>query len=143
VAEQNPLDGRAVIVAVDTSSAVPPYEQIRAQVVELVETGALQTGARLPTIRQLAGDLGLAPGTVARAYRELESAGVVVSRVRHGTTVARRPRPTARQTDERLTAAAQAYAATVHGLGLDRAQAVQALDRQLAALEHAAGRIAP
>src|SRR5690606_11229934 len=61
----------AVILDVDTTSAVPPYEQMRAQITALITTGALAVGDRLPSIRQLAGDLGLAPGTVARAYREL------------------------------------------------------------------------
>ena len=57
-----------MIVEVDVASAVPPYEQLRSQIVDLVAVGSLPVGARLPPIRQLAGDLGLAPGTVARAY---------------------------------------------------------------------------
>lgn len=60
-------------VRVDTTSQVPPYEQIRAQLAALIVTGRLAEGDRLPTVRQLATDLGLAPGTVARAYRELEA----------------------------------------------------------------------
>ena len=80
----------AVILRVDSSSPVPPYEQIRAQVGAMVDAGVLAPGARLPSIRQLAGDLGLAGGTVARAYRELEQEGVVATRGRHGTVVAER-----------------------------------------------------
>ena len=58
----------------------------------LVLAGALRPGARLPSIRQLADDLGLAGGTVARAYRELEADGIVATRGRHGTVVAGAPR---------------------------------------------------
>ena len=76
---------------VDLGSAVPPFEQIRAQVSELIAAGALPPGTRLPTVRALASDLGIAAGTVARAYRELESAGFVESRRRHGTTVSGTP----------------------------------------------------
>lgn len=123
-----------MILEVDTTAPVPPYEQIRRQIAELAESGALPVGTRLPTIRQLAGDLGIAPGTVARAYRELESEGVVVSRVRHGTTVAARRRPTAKQVGERLASAAHAYAVAVRGLGVGRDDAVAALDVSLAAL---------
>lgn len=72
---------------VDHRSAVPPYEQIRARITELVAIGALVPGARLPPVRQLAADLGVATGTVARAYRELELAGTVEARGRHGTIV--------------------------------------------------------
>jgi DNA-binding transcriptional regulator YhcF (GntR family) len=81
-----------VILEVDPRSAVPPYEQLRQQVTALVLGGALTPGARLPAIRQLANDLGLAGGTVARAYRELESDGVVSTHGRHGTVVAGPPR---------------------------------------------------
>lgn len=76
-----------MILEVNPHSATPPYEQVREQVTALVHAGVLPAGTRLPTIRQLAGDLGLAPGTVGRSYRELEAAGIVVGRGRHGTTV--------------------------------------------------------
>jgi GntR family transcriptional regulator len=76
---------------VDTSSPIPPYEQIRAQVAAFVAAGTLAPGSRLPSVRQLAADLGLAAGTVARAYRELEATGVVETRRRTGTHVAAQP----------------------------------------------------
>lgn len=75
-------------ITVDVTSGVPPYEQIRGQVAALIAAGALPAGARLPTVRDLAADLGVAVGTVVRAYRELEAAGLVVSRRRTGTVVA-------------------------------------------------------
>lgn len=76
---------------VDTTSPVPPYEQIRAQLATLIGTGRLATGERLPTVRQLAADLGLSPGTVARAYRELEAAELIRTRRGAGTRVAALP----------------------------------------------------
>ncbi|MPV37754.1 GntR family transcriptional regulator [Georgenia subflava] len=75
-------------VAVDLASGVPPYEQIRSQVTALVAAAHLVPGDRLPTVRDLAADLGVAVGTVQRAYRELEAAGTVHSRRRVGTVVA-------------------------------------------------------
>ncbi|NCD16354.1 MAG: GntR family transcriptional regulator [Actinobacteria bacterium] len=75
-------------ITVDVTSGVPPYEQIRTQIASLIATGALPAGTRLPTVRDLATDLGVAVGTVARAYRELEAAGLVTSRRRTGTVVA-------------------------------------------------------
>lgn len=75
-------------ISVDLRSAVPPYEQIRSQISALIATGTLQTGSRLPTVRSLAADLGIAAGTVARAYKELEAAGLIESRRRNGTVVA-------------------------------------------------------
>jgi GntR family transcriptional regulator len=120
-------------IAVDTTSPVPPYEQVRGQIAELAVNGALAPGTRLPTIRQLSGDLGLAPGTVARAYRELEAAGVVVSRVRHGTTIARRRALSEAQRRARLVEAAAIYAAVARSLGADRDDAIAVVESQLAA----------
>lgn len=74
-------------IAIDVTSGVPPYEQIRAQVAALIAAGVLPAGTRLPTVRDLAADLGVAVGTVVRAYRELEGSGLVVSRRRVGTVV--------------------------------------------------------
>ncbi|MCL2467587.1 MAG: GntR family transcriptional regulator [Micrococcales bacterium] len=96
---------------VELDSAVPVYEQIRAQVAAHVAAGRLAAGDRLPPIRTLAADLGLAPGTVARAFRELEAAGVVVTRRRTGTVVAERAavaHPEVRAAAERYVAAARA-----------------------------------
>ena len=73
---------------VAASDPTPPYEQLRRQLVALIEAGTLGEGARLPPVRQLAADLALATGTVARTYRELEKAGLLRTRRGAGTTVA-------------------------------------------------------
>lgn len=75
-------------ITVDLRSAIPPYEQIRSQISSLIAVGSLQPEERLPTVRGLATDLGVAAGTVARAYKELEAHGLIESRRRHGTIVA-------------------------------------------------------
>lgn len=124
-----------MIVEVDAASPVPPYEQVRAQIAAMIGSGVLPTGTRLPPIRQLAADLGLAANTIARSYRELESAGLVISRVRSGTIVAdHAPTPTASQaadTRRLLTEAARAYAATTRRLGIPDAQALAAAAAEL------------
>jgi DNA-binding transcriptional regulator YhcF (GntR family) len=109
-----------VIISVDPSSAVPPYEQVRAAIAAAVDDGSLSPGARLPTVRELAGNLALAPNTVARAYRELESVGVIETRGRRGTFVAAPPEDPAAAA--RL--AAQAYADRCREVGIDREDAL-------------------
>ena len=79
----------SALVTIDLRDATPPFEQIRAQVASLIAVGRLVEGSRLPTVRALASDLGVATGTVARAYKELEAAGLIESRRRLGTIVAR------------------------------------------------------
>ena len=74
-------------VEIDPGSAIPASEQIRLQITGLIRSGQLVAGTRLPSIRQLASDLEVAIGTVARAYAVLESAGLVESRRALGTRV--------------------------------------------------------
>jgi DNA-binding transcriptional regulator YhcF (GntR family) len=74
-------------ISVDLGSPTPPYEQIRLQVSALIAAGGLTAGTRLPAVRSLAADLGLAAGTVARAYKELEQSGLIETRRRNGTVV--------------------------------------------------------
>jgi len=119
-----------VIVTVDTRSATPPYEQLRSQVRDLVRTGTLPIGAKLPPIRQLARDLGIAPGTVARAYAELERDGLVVTRGRHGTAVApgaAAPALAERERRRLLDAAASAFAVEAVRLGVSSPDALAAV----------------
>jgi DNA-binding transcriptional regulator YhcF (GntR family) len=75
------------LLTMDHDSAVPPFEQLRTQVAAMIVTGELEPGEKLPTVRQLARDLGLAANTVARAYRELEADRVISTQGRRGTFV--------------------------------------------------------
>ena len=111
-------------LTLDPSSTTPPYEQIRAQIAAHVDGGELQPGDRLPTVRRLADDLGVAANTVARAYRELEQAGVIETRGRGGSFV------TGDQVERKAKEAAAAYLAQTKALGLSAADAV-ALVRHL------------
>lgn len=125
-----------MIVRIDATSPVPPYEQLRAQIAVMIASGRLSPGHQLPPIRQLAADVQLAPGTVARAYRELESAGLVVSSGRRGTRVADAPPvPDAQVVAEHLDDAARTFAVTAVQLGVDPRAALGAAQRAFAAVD--------
>lgn len=113
-----------MLIRVDASAAMPVYEQIRQQVVKMVAAGTLGVGARLPTIRQLAGDLGIARGTVAKAYSILESAAVVETRGHRGTFVL--PVVTG-GVDHDLTDDAEALVVAAVQAGQSLSEAVEAL----------------
>jgi len=117
-----------VIVTVDPASGVPPYEQIRIQYERMIAAGVLSPGDRLPTIAQLAADLGLANGTVARSYRELESTGLIVSHRRRGSFVADAPasRPR-RAVAADLAEAAERFVLEARQLGATQSDAVEAI----------------
>ena len=101
-------------VRIDAASSVPPYEQLRLQILDAANDGRLAVGTRLPPVRALAADLGLAVNTVARAYRELEQADVVTTRSRAGTVVSA-PAGDARR---RVADAARQFADAVHANGM-------------------------
>src|SRR3954463_6521567 len=105
----------------------PPYRQLIDGIRRQIERGALLPGDRIPPVRTLADDLGLAPNTVARAYRELEDGGWIVGRGRAGTFVTDRlpERPSA--ADAALATAANAYLRRAAQLGADREAAIRAL----------------
>ena len=109
---------------VRTGRQVPLHEQLRAQLAVHIASGRLRPAQRLPTIRELAAEIGLAPGTVARAYRELESAGLVIGKGRGGTVVVDRP-PNAEavlELEARLTSTLEEVVAISNRLGIEPAK---------------------
>jgi DNA-binding transcriptional regulator YhcF (GntR family) len=114
-----------MILVIDPDSGVAPYEQLRTQVEAAVRSGALQPGTRLPTVRRLADDLGIAPNTVARSYRELERDGIIQTRGRNGSVIAA-PTDVTPAED-----AARAFALRTLELGLAPAEALAMVQRAL------------
>lgn len=117
-------------VRLNSDDPTPPYEQLRRQISDAIASGVLPTGSQLPTVRQLARDLGVANGTVMRAYSELESDGLVRTARGAGTTVT--PVPELSQTDlrDRLTALARVY--------VDKARLIGAGDDKIVSSVHLA-----
>src|SRR5687767_9780913 len=110
---------------VDSADSRPPFEQLRVQIASRVASGALAPGTRLPTVRALAADLGLAVNTVARTYKELEADGVVATQGRRGTFVT----GTAAAGSSEASRAATAYVAAVRRLGLGVEEATRLVER--------------
>ena len=106
------------LVPVVHDGAEPPFEQLRRQIAGQVASGELPAGTRLPTVRALAAEIGLAVNTVARVYRELEADGVVVTEGRRGTFVS----PSAAASSGDVRAATAAYVRTLRRAGLGLAE---------------------
>jgi GntR family transcriptional regulator len=118
-------------VRIDAAAEVSIYEQIVAQVQEAVATGLLSPGERLPTVRQLADELDIAPGTVARAYGELERRGVVVTEGARGTRVAERERPAEPERPETLMGLLRPVAVAAFHMGASAHELRSALERAM------------
>jgi DNA-binding transcriptional regulator YhcF (GntR family) len=100
-------------------------EQLRGRFESMIVAGKLRPGERVPTVRNLAGELGLAPGTVAWAYRELEAAGLLVSRGRHGTFVCDELPEQPSRAEAALDDAARDYARRARQLGFEPSEAIK------------------
>ncbi|ORB28098.1 GntR family transcriptional regulator [Mycolicibacterium parafortuitum] len=107
-------------VRVDPHASRPLFDQLRTQIIAGVRDGELAPGTRLPTVRELAGQINLAVNTVARAYRELEAAGILETRGRFGTFVAR-----ADPADAAMATAAHTYVSTARALGVGKDEALR------------------
>jgi len=108
------------VITVDKASPVTLFDQLHSQVLEQITSGELIVGTKLPTVRQLATDLGVAPYTVARLYRALEADGFVETMGRNGTVVSAREGTSV----ELLQVDATAYAARAQALGIDATDAL-------------------
>ena len=115
------------LVTIDSLSAEPPYEQVRRQIAHGASSGALAAGHRLPPVRQLAADLGLAVNTVAKAYKALEADGVIETHGRGGTLIATR-----RISDAEADQAARAYVGVARRQGLSLDEATRLIDQHWA-----------
>jgi GntR family transcriptional regulator len=119
-------------ILVDKTSGVPIHDQIKEQITGLIQAGRLKAGDQLPTIRTLAIDLAVNVNTVALAYRELDSAGVIATRRGEGTFVASTPgaMEMRRLRQKKLRDLAQAFVAETRRLGYEPDEVQQALMEQ-------------
>ena len=104
------------MIALDPRNPTAPFEQIRSQTADLIRSGELAPGQRLPSVRQLAADLGVAPGTVAKAYGLLEAEALISTSRTRGTHVAE-----GQQHSAGVRTAAERYVASVSDLSLEQA----------------------
>lgn len=120
------------LLCVDPDSPLAAYEQIHRQICDLIAGGQLSPGDRLPSVRQLARDLGVAPNTVVRSYGELEQDGWVAAMPRRGVVVADGAEQMAAvERAGQLEWAAEQLAATARRLGADAAEVHAVIDRLL------------
>jgi DNA-binding transcriptional regulator YhcF (GntR family) len=108
-------------VTLDPASAVPTFLQLRAQLIDQVRSGELKPGSRIPTVRALAEELGIAPNTVAKAYRQLEEDGILQTRGRNGSFIS----PQGGAAERKAQEAATEYAARVRQLGIRPEEALR------------------
>jgi len=115
--------------AINPTDPAPIWRQIEEGIRRLIALGALQPGAAVPSVRDLAKDLRVNPNTVARAYQRLTEGGVLAVKRGEGTYVADEPSiPKRAERDEALRDAATRYASTAIAVGAEAREAIDELD---------------
>ena len=117
------------MISINYRDPHPIYEQIKSELRRLMLTGALPPGSRLPSVRELAGQLAINPNTIQRAYRELEADGYILSVAGKGSFVAQVDR-IAEQQKKQALGAFRAAAQRLRALGLTDAQLAQLLTQE-------------
>jgi len=112
----------------NTHSGVPPYLQIVQQVKQALQVGILEPDDQLPTVKEVVTQIAINPNTVAKAYRELESLGLVEGRTGSGTFVKQRPAGPSPEVQEALGNDLTGWVAKARKAGLDE-EAIEALLR--------------
>ena len=110
----------------DGSSGVPPYLQLVHQVRQSLLLGYLREGDRLPTVKEVAGDLAINPNTVVKAYRQLEHEGLAAGRPGQGTFITATPPPAQPDAQQALRASLEQWFRDAAAAGLND-EAVTAL----------------
>ena len=77
------------MINIDLMSRTPIYEQVYNKIIELILKGVLHESDQIPSVRNLAKDLGVNPNTIAKAYSELERDGIIFSLSGRGSFIAR------------------------------------------------------
>lgn len=116
-------------IEIDPRSTLPPYEQVRSDIARQINDGTLPVGTKLTTVRKLADQLGIAPNTIARAYRALEEVGLLETKGRSGTFVG----SAGDESRQRAREAASEYASVTRGLGLSSEEALEVVQAALEA----------
>ena len=117
------------MISINYRDPRPIYEQIQSELRRLMLTGALPPGSRLPSVRELAGQLAINPTTLQRAYRELETDGYIHSVAGKGSFVAQVDQ-IAEQQKKQAVGAFRAAAQRLRALGLTQAQLAQLLTQE-------------
>lgn len=146
MARQSGVDVGTEVLQLELDDPAPAYIQLERRVRLAVADGTLQPGDRLPSVRQLASRLGLAPNTVGRAYAELAREGVIVAKAGGGSEVA--PHESldwpalALSRQERLHMLARQSAVRGLSLGFGSDEIISAVGAELAARGHPVGQLA-
>ena len=126
---------QTVQITIDSDSGIPLWLQLRNRLIYLIASGRLKAGDKLPTVRELAVDLGVNYNTVSKVYQDIERDGYIVSKRGRGTFVHDKYRNASETADNAAESLADAFIQQCRELGVPRADIVALVESRLETLE--------
>lgn len=126
-------EGGIAIIIIDVRSPKPIYEQIKDNIKQLIITGALKEGEKLPSVRELAQTTSINPNTIQKAYKDLESEGFIYSVLGRGNFVAAPPVKKDQERIDSLIASIRPLIRELHYLGLTRQEILELMEHAISA----------
>jgi GntR family transcriptional regulator len=121
-----------MLIVIDEKDRRPIYQQVVDEIKALIARGELREGAALPPVRQVASDLGVNLNTIATAYRELQTEGLIA--IRHGAGAVVTSRTSSEKTDDQLRKPLRAALTQMALAGLPRAEIMTIVTDELRGL---------
>ncbi|OUO90846.1 GntR family transcriptional regulator [Gordonibacter sp. An230] len=122
-------------ITIDDDSGIPIWLQLRNRLIYLITSGHYRTGDKLPTVREMAVDLGINYNTVSKVYQDIERDGYIVSKRGRGTFVHDRYKSAEETADNAVESLADVFIQQCRELGVPRADIAKLVERRLEALE--------
>lgn len=128
-------ESKTIQITIDDDSGIPIWLQLRNRLIYLITSGHYQTGDKLPTVREMAVDLGINYNTVSKVYQDIERDGYIVSKRGRGTFVHDKYKSVEETADNAVESLADVFIQQCRELGVPRAEIVGLVERRLEALE--------
>lgn len=128
-------ESKTIQITIDDDSGIPIWLQLRNRLIYLITSGRYQTGDKLPTVREMAVDLGINYNTVSKVYQDIERDGYIVSKRGRGTFVHDKYKSVEETADNAVESLADVFIQQCRELGVPRAEIVGLVERRLEALE--------
>ena len=128
-------ESKTIQITIDDDSGIPIWLQLRNRLIYLITSGYYATGDKLPTVCEMAVDLGINYNTVSKVYQDIERDGYIVSKRGRGTFVHDKYRSASETADNAAESLVDAFIQQCRELGVPRADIVALVESRLETLE--------
>lgn len=128
-------ENKTIPITIDDDSGIPIWLQLRNRLIYLIASGHYETGDKLPTVREMAVELGINYNTVGKVYQDIERDGYIVSKRGKGTFAHDKYRSAGETADDAVDSLTDVFIQQCRELGVPRGDIVELVEKRLEALK--------